>query len=845
MKYIFINIVTLLICTTALNVNGQVTKKLQSAYLDFDYTKFDKEYQQEDAPTIDEQHLWVEISYKLRKFDACLSTIQNLKAIEKVTAYELAIEKNIQDHLKFNAGKKSFDFKPIDNNSDKLDFSCLVLDSMLLFSSNRGGNLMVKKVDVRDEMPFLNMYRANVVQDSTSKTKLITPTIHKYNEGPITKFENGYLLTRNYDPKKGQNNLKMVYLDSSFNELNDFEFNNEAHSVGHATISKDGKTLVFASDMPTGNGITDLFLCRREGGKWTEPERLGANINSPGNEMFPLLQGDKLYFSSNGHGGNGELDIFVVDLNSAVNIPLLLPYPINSKYDDFGFVSEDGGVSGYLTSDRDQNSMDDIYYFDRSTVTFGCDRECENEPCVQFEVDQFDQYPHDRFEFRWDFGDENTDVGPYVYHCYNNVGNYSISLSLYDKLEKKLRENVMSETVDVNSISKSLPVFTIPNEIEINEEITLVDASIIDNGGTTESFWNLGNGSFSEDESPLVSFDSPGYKKITRNVKVQNGDDCCYEAYYDYIYVKPSSQTALPNQSLGNLFEQPDQDTSYLVKILVVDELGNNIKDFDYAILQDENLIIKNTSSDTISYELAKDKNYTFEGTSSYGNLPVQLITTNNKTEEQFTFYRFVISKPKGPQYIVRAIDTKNQIISSAFVISGLDTIGKTNSAGLFNLPEKPSAPVFVGKKFYFGTTIAAKDFVADTPKDAVLSKIEANAVIRLENIYFDLSKWNIRPDAAIELDKVVALMEEYPSMVIELRAHTDARGSSSSNMTLSDKRAKSSAAYIVSKGIDINRIKGQGYGETLILNECVDGIRCSEEKHQWNRRVEVAILSM
>lgn len=848
MSHISKNITLILWLLICFNSNSQVTKKLQSAYDDFNYLKFEVEYKKENAATIDEQHLWVEVSYKLRKFDVCLAALDKLKP-NSITDYEKALEQNILDHQKFVSGEILFDFKPIQNNSELLDFSCLLKDSILLFSSNRNPKVSVKKVDIRDELPFLNLYSATVNKDSTYKIKTVNKTIHKYNEGPISVFGDGYLLTRNYNSARGSNNLKMVYLDSSFNELGQFEFNDESYSVGHATISKDGSKMVFVSDMPKGDGITDLFITYRQKDTWSQPERLPSNINSPGNEMFPLIQGDKLFFSSNGHGGNGELDIYEVPLNSTSKIPLLLPYPINSNYDDFGFVSEDGGITGYLTSDRNTETMDDIYYFNRGAVTFGCEKECENEPCVQFEVNDFEDFPYDRFEFQWDFGDGTTDVGPYIFHCYEKIGTYNISLSMYDKIEKKTRTNLMQETVEVKSVSKSLPAFSIPDEIGLNQEITLSDKSLMDNGRTTESFWDLGDGTFSKEATPTISFNTPGYKKVKRNVKVQNGNECCYEAYYDYVYVKPNSGESVEiveiSESGLNLFERPDRDSTYIVKILVKDEFGNVVPNFDHMLSFHKAIISSGTIGDTLIQVLKTSEEYTFQGTSSVGDLSVQTISTDNKTEEQFGFYEFIVEKPKGPQYIVRSVDPNGGVVPYAFVVYGSDTIGKTNANGLFNLPEKPTKPVFVGKKFYFGSNLATAMLQPDKPSDVILSKVEANAVIRLENIYFDLSKWNIRPDAAVELNKVVALMEEYPTMVIELRAHTDARGTSSSNMTLSDKRAKSSASYIISKGIASERIKGQGYGETMILNECTDGVSCSKEKHQWNRRVEVAILSM
>ena len=122
---------------------------------------------------------------------------------------------------------------------------------------------------------------------------------------------------------------------------------------------------------------------------------------------------------------------------------------------------------------------------------------------------------------------------------------------------------------------------------------------------------------------------------------------------------------------------------------------------------------------------------------------------------------------------------------------------------------------------------------------------VELGAAISINPIYFDLGKWKIRPDAAVELDKMVAIMNENPTMEIELGSHTDSRGGDKANMDLSDKRAKSSAAYIISKGIAKERIKGKGYGETKLLNGCGNASKCKEEEHQRNRRTEFIITKM
>ena len=122
---------------------------------------------------------------------------------------------------------------------------------------------------------------------------------------------------------------------------------------------------------------------------------------------------------------------------------------------------------------------------------------------------------------------------------------------------------------------------------------------------------------------------------------------------------------------------------------------------------------------------------------------------------------------------------------------------------------------------------------------------IETGKTFVLKDIHYDFDKSNIRPDAARILDNVVNIMNQNPSLKIELSSHTDCRGSNAYNMILSNARAKSAVAYIVGKGIEKNRLTAKGYGETKLLNGCYDGIHCSEVKHQQNRRTELKVLSI
>lgn len=198
-------------------------------------------------------------------------------------------------------------------------------------------------------------------------------------------------------------------------------------------------------------------------------------------------------------------------------------------------------------------------------------------------------------------------------------------------------------------------------------------------------------------------------------------------------------------------------------------------------------------------------------------NVEVILLDENFKelkktTSDEKGFYTFGVEC--GKTYYVRS-RIPDYVTSEAKVVIG-DISGKSE----LSVPlEKIAIPFTVGED------IAKK--------------------LNIKKIYFDLGKSFIRPDAAIELAKVLEVMLEYPTLKIDVRSHTDSRDSHKNNEKLSDRRAKSTIAWFIEKGIGSDRLSGKGYGETQLINQCADGVKCTEEEHQLNRRSEFIVLAL
>lgn len=153
------------------------------------------------------------------------------------------------------------------------------------------------------------------------------------------------------------------------------------------------------------------------------------------------------------------------------------------------------------------------------------------------------------------------------------------------------------------------------------------------------------------------------------------------------------------------------------------------------------------------------------------------------------------------------------------------------------------------GYEPYTDTIVTTRESVGrkdiSLKKEAIVVEVGVDIAIPLgiNDVNFDLNKSNIRPDAAVRLNKLIAFLEKHPTVKIFIKSHTDSRGSDNYNRNLSDKRAKSTLEYLVNTGgIDRNRLQAKGYGEDMLLNYCSNGIKCSNEEHEMNRRSEFII---
>ena len=271
---------------------------------------------------------------------------------------------------------KLYDIAKSDVSSDKTDFGAVLTnDNNVYFASAR--NTSKRNSNFNDE-PYLDIYKATYNANGTISDAVAVDNLNtRWHDGPASITNDGstmYYGSESFNEKeftkdKAKNSkFGKIYLYKATKEGDKWAnskplpFNNKEYDVRNPSISKDGKTLYFSSNMPGGFGGEDIWKVSVNGDEYGTPENLGAKVNTEANESFPFITDDNiLFFSSNGKQGFGGLDVFKIDLNKgteAINVG----EPVNTSKDDFAFTYNATKKVGFFSSNRD--GVDNIYKAD-------------------------------------------------------------------------------------------------------------------------------------------------------------------------------------------------------------------------------------------------------------------------------------------------------------------------------------------------------------------------------------------------------------------------------------------------------------------------------------------------
>jgi outer membrane protein OmpA-like peptidoglycan-associated protein/tetratricopeptide (TPR) repeat protein len=270
---------------------------------------------------------------------------------------------------------KLFDVAKSDISSDKTDFGAVVTnDNSVYFSSARN----TSRRNSNWEEPYLDLYKATYNANGTISEAVALSNLNtKWHDGPASVSADGktmYYGSESFNEKEFTKDkaklskfgkiylYKATFEDGQWTNSKPLPFNNASYDVRNPSVSKDGKTLYFSSNMPGGFGGEDLWKVTINGDTYGKPENLGSKINTAANESFPYITDTNvLYFSSNGKDGFGGLDVFRIDLTKGTAV-INIGAPVNTEKDDFAFTYNTSKKVGFFASNRGGN--DDIYKAD-------------------------------------------------------------------------------------------------------------------------------------------------------------------------------------------------------------------------------------------------------------------------------------------------------------------------------------------------------------------------------------------------------------------------------------------------------------------------------------------------
>lgn len=283
--------------------------------------------------------------------------------------------------------QRNFDVFNLAINSKYSEFSPMFHENNeVVFASANDTSIFNTRRYKWNNQPYLDLYVAKINEESQelrNAIKFSKKVNTKYHEASVTFSPDNttmYFTRNNYGKKlkrdkKGVNHLKIyrsTKVNDEWSEASEVSFNSDNYSTGHPALSPDGKLLYFVSDMPGTIGQTDIFVVDVLGdGSFSEPRNLGPNINTERKEMFPFINNEKLYFSSNGHVGLGGLDVFEAAYTEEEGFQEVknMGKPINSRKDDFSYIVNEEKQIGFFASNRaGGKGDDDIYSFKKLVV---------------------------------------------------------------------------------------------------------------------------------------------------------------------------------------------------------------------------------------------------------------------------------------------------------------------------------------------------------------------------------------------------------------------------------------------------------------------------------------------
>jgi hypothetical protein len=416
------------------------------------------------------------------------------------------------------------------------EISPVITGDGILFCSDRRLTGVVDRTSF-DNRRLYNIYHAEKI-DSSSWGKpvlLKNDRTSQFNIGPLCIAPDGETVWFTSEIETGMpsrnrkfRNRSGIYSarisGSELISVEPFRYNSLDYDIGQPSVSADGKYLYFASDMPGGEGRSDIYYCELVDGVWSAPVNLGPAINSPETDNYPCInQSGRLYFSSDRPGGAGGLDVYSSDfIDGNWESPVRLSEPVNSSSDDFAFVTLPDLQKGYFASNRRRN--DDIYEFTMTIVRKSSCNPLEiNSYCYEFSEENAVKYDTIPFSYEWKFGDGTKANGKLVEHCYPGPGEYLIQLDVTNLVTGETTFNQKSQILKIEDIEQ--PYISCPDEAEAGVRLTFsADSTNLPGWDISSFYWNFGDETIAIGKNVDKTYLRPGNYNIQLIVTAKPGE---------------------------------------------------------------------------------------------------------------------------------------------------------------------------------------------------------------------------------------------------------------------------------------------------------------------------------
>ncbi len=693
-----------------------------------------------------------------------------------------------------------FELTPIRISPEGEDYAPVPMDSGFVMCSVRETQNTIAYRDGQTAKPLSDLFWVPYREGRAGTPVLFSQTLATaVNEGPSSFANAGRTIcyTRNISlPKKASSRLTNTQLGLFFSELEQgtwtepvpFEHNSDRYSIMHPSLSANGDSLYFASDMPGGKGGTDLYLSVRKGSTWSTPKNLGSDINSSYHEAYPKKNGTSLQFASDRPGGLGKLDLYSTErIHGEWLTPLALSAPINSAGNDFGYHPIAGTRNALMSSDRD--GMDRIYFVKRTVPKFReCIAQVKNNYCYAFKT-----RPHAAanilpLDHVWDLGDGTLITGLVAEHCYSEVGSYTVRSMLVDRKTRSIFQVIKSHDVVVEDTEQAY--IASPDTIRTGRAMILDPRlSVLKGMSASEYHWDLGDGTQSEGLKVKHVYKSAG----------------TYTVQLDII----SSTNA----------GEPIRNRCNTKVVHVVDKYREHEDASIVAVYQD-----------------AFGKTHSYE----YQEMPFDAFNLDGTELDDVTFsVELFTSKERISLHDPRFLElSKLYRIREEFDPKRngyVYSIGETSDLEeLYRMFQKVKELDFMDAEVF----AIQEEQLIDLSSLAGKRSDELNgSKIRLNNILFAYKSAAIEPGSEETLAQITSLLRKHQDLDLVIEAHTDDIGGSAYNLELSQDRANSVVNYLVQQGIAAERFVAIGHGsDTPIASNKTPAGR------SLNRRVEFRV---